>query len=128
MLALRAWPSRWGSVWPRPRTPRRREQDPRAQDRAAEAKRDDPKARALFDEVSKAYKALTSYSDKGEFVVAMTIGGKTQKQAMPLKLTFVRPNKVDIDAGQVRLIERRHDLTTTVVPLKRYTTRRLPEN
>ena len=39
----------------------------------ANAKHDDPKARALFDEVAKAYKALSSYSDQGEFVVAMTV-------------------------------------------------------
>ena len=39
---------------------------------APEAKRDDPKARAIFDEVSKAYKSLSSYTDQGQFVVAMT--------------------------------------------------------
>jgi hypothetical protein len=67
-----------------------------------DAKRDDPKARALFDDVSKAYKALTSYSDKGEFVVAMQIGAKKEHQVVPLKLTIARPNKLDLDAGQVR--------------------------
>ena len=74
-----------------------------------ETKRDDPKARALFDEVSKAYKALSSYSDQGEFVMAMTADGKPQKQAVPLKVTLVRPNKVDIDAGLVQAHERRHN-------------------
>ena len=49
-------------------------------DRHAGAKRDDPKARALLDEVVKAYKALSAYSDQGEFVVAMTISGKSDKQ------------------------------------------------
>ena len=66
------------------------------------ARRDDPKARALFDEVAKAYQSLSAYSDQGEFVVAIKLGGKTQKQTMPLKLTFVRPNKIDFDTGQVR--------------------------
>jgi len=84
------------------------------------ARRDDPQARALFDEVSKAYKALPAYSDQGQFVIAMKIQGKTQKQAVPLKLTFVRPNKLDFDAGQVRITSDGMTLTTTVNPLKRY--------
>ena len=64
-----------------------------------ETKRDDPKARALFDEVIEGYKALSSYSDQGQFVIAMTAEGKPQKQVLPLKLTLVRPNKLDLDAG-----------------------------
>jgi thiol-disulfide isomerase/thioredoxin len=91
------------------------------------ARRDDPKARALFDEVTKAYKSLSGYSDQGEFVVAMRLGGKTQKQVIPLKLTFVRPNKLDFDAGQVRITSDGKTLTTAVVPLKRYTTAPSPE-
>jgi thiol-disulfide isomerase/thioredoxin len=92
-----------------------------------ETRRDNPKARALFDEVSKAYKSLTSYSDKGEFVIAMNIGGKDQKQATPLKITLVRPNKLDIDTGQVRLTSDGTSLTTTVIPLKKYTTAPAPQ-
>jgi thiol-disulfide isomerase/thioredoxin len=92
-----------------------------------ETRRDDPGARSLFDEVSKAYKALTSYSDKGEFVLAMQIDGKKEKQVIPLKLTFVRPNKLDLDAGPVRLTSDGTSLTTTVVPLKRYTTAPAPK-
>ncbi len=49
--------------------------------------------------MAKAYQDLPAYSDQGEFVIAMTTEGKTQKQALPLKLTFVRPNKLDLDAG-----------------------------
>jgi thiol-disulfide isomerase/thioredoxin len=85
-----------------------------------EKKRDDPKARALFDEVSKAYKALSSYTDEGQFVMAMTADGKPQKQAVPLKVTLVRPNKVDIDTGIVRLTSDGTTLTTSMIPLKRY--------
>ena len=67
------------------------------------AKPADPKAQALLSDVAKAYKALGSYSDDGKFVVAMTLAGKPQNQTVPLKLTFVRPNKLDLDAGPVRL-------------------------
>ncbi len=80
----------------------------------------DPKAKALLAEVAKAYKGLNSYSDAGQFVMAMTIAGKPQKQTLPMKLTFVRPNKMDLDAGQVRLVSDGKTMTTTVIPLKRY--------
>ena len=70
--------------------------------------------------MSKAYKALRSYSDEGQFVVAMKIGEKTQKQVMPLKLAYVRPNKLDVDAGLVRVTSDGATLTTVVTPLKRY--------
>jgi thiol-disulfide isomerase/thioredoxin len=93
----------------------------------AEVKPDDPKARALFDEVAKAYKSLTSYSDQGTFVVSMTIGGRAQKQELPLKLTLVRPNKLDLDGGPVRITSDGKTMTTAVVPLKRYTTAPAPE-
>jgi len=90
-------------------------------------RRDDPQARALFDEVSKAYKALSSYSDQGEFVIVMTLGGKTQKQVLPLKLTFVRPNKMDVDAGPIRVTSDGTTLTTAIIPSKRYTAIAAPQ-
>jgi thiol-disulfide isomerase/thioredoxin len=92
-----------------------------------EPKRDDPKARAVFDEVTKAYKGLTSYSDEGQFIIAMSMGGKPQKQVLPLKLTLVRPNKLEMDAGQVKITSDGKTMTTTVVPLKRYSTTAAPE-
>jgi thiol-disulfide isomerase/thioredoxin len=92
-----------------------------------ETKRDDPRARALFDEVTKAYKGLTSYSDQGQFIIAMSIGGKPQKQVLPLKLTLVRPNKMEMDAGQVQITSDGKTLTTTVIPLKRYSTTAAPD-
>ena len=66
--------------------------------------------------MSHAYKALTSYSDQGEFVVAMTLGGKARRQVRPLRLTFVRPNKLDLDAGAVRLTCDGKTLTTVTLP------------
>jgi len=91
------------------------------------AKAHDPKAAARFDEVAKAYKSLASYSDQGQFVTAMTIAGKKEKQAVPLKLTYVRPNKLDFDAGPVRVVSDGAQLTTAVMPLKRYTTTVAPQ-
>ena len=102
-------------------------QTPSAKGGKAAAKADDPGAVALFDEVAKAYKSLASYSDQGQFVIAMTIAGKKQRQAVPLKLTFVRPNKLDFDAGEVRVASDGAQLTTAVMPLKRYTTTVAPQ-
>ena len=86
----------------------------------------DHEARALFRRVADAYKALDSYSDEGQFVVAMTLGGKPRREARPLRLTFIRPNKIDLDAGAVRLISDGKTLTTLVRPLKKYTTAPAP--
>jgi thiol-disulfide isomerase/thioredoxin len=93
---------------------------------AAPAKPADPKAKALLAEVAKAYKGLNSYTDEGQFLMAMTVAGKPQKQTLPLKLTFVRPNKIDFDAGPVRLVSDGKTMTTTVIPLKRYTSEPAP--
>jgi thiol-disulfide isomerase/thioredoxin len=87
----------------------------------------DDAAHSLFEQMANAYKALTSYSDQGEFVVAMTLGGKAHRQVRPLKLTFVRPNKLDLDAGAVRLTSDGKTLTTAIEPLKKYMTAPAPE-
>ncbi len=86
-----------------------------------------PKARALFDEVSKAYKASVVVLRPGEFVVAMTAAGKSDKQVVPLKVTLVRPNKFEIDTNVVRLTSDGKTLTTSVIPLKRYMAVPAPE-
>lgn len=94
---------------------------------AAAARPADPRALALLAEVAKAYKNLGTYSDDGHFVMAMTIAGKPQKQTLPLKLRFARPNKLDLDAGPVRLVSDGKTMITTVLPLKRYTSEPAPE-
>ena len=100
-----------------------------AQDSKKKAPRpDDPAARALLEQVSKAYRSLSSYSDQGQFVIAMTLGGKVHKQVRPLKLAFARPNKVDLDAGVARLTSDGKTLTDIVESLKRYTTAPAPES
>ncbi len=98
------------------------------QDARSKAPRpDDPAARALLEQVSKAYRSLSSYSDQGEFAIAMTLGGKVHKQVRPLKLAFARPNKVDLDAGVARLTSDGKTMTEVVESLKRYATAPAPE-
>ncbi|APW62266.1 TlpA disulfide reductase family protein [Paludisphaera borealis] len=102
-------------------------QDPKPPTIKAPAKPADPKARALLEEVVKAYQALGSYSDQGEFIVSMTVADKAEKQTVPLKLTFVRPNKLDLDAGPVRMISDGKTLTTAVIPQKKFISADAPE-
>jgi thiol-disulfide isomerase/thioredoxin len=87
----------------------------------------DPRARELFGEVAKAYRSLDSYSDEGKFVVAMNLGGKRQSENVPLRLAFVRPNKLDLETGEVRLISDGKSMTTAVLPIKRYMTSPSPD-
>src|SRR5262249_2960012 len=70
---------------------------------------------------------LGSYSDEGKFVVAMTIDGKRQQETVPLRFAFVRPNKLDLETGDVRLTSDGKTMTTSVLPIKRYTTAPSPE-
>jgi thiol-disulfide isomerase/thioredoxin len=98
-----------------------------AQTKGARTPGADDAAHARLEQVADAYKALTSYSDQGEFVVAMTLGGKARRQVRPLKLAYVRPNKVDLDAGAVRLVSDGKTLTTAIEPLKKYMTAPAPE-
>jgi thiol-disulfide isomerase/thioredoxin len=81
----------------------------------------DPRAQALLDEVAKAYKGLSSYSDEGQFVLELTIDGKVQKQAQNLRLSFTRPNKLNLDTGIVQVVSDGKTFTTSVAPLKKYT-------
>ncbi len=90
-------------------------------------KPDDPRAVALLADVVKAYQALKAYSDKGEFKVEITLDGKPQKQSLPLALTLVRPDKLDLHAGPLRLNSDGQTLTTSIEPLKRYTSAPAPK-
>ncbi len=87
----------------------------------------DPDALRQLDEVARAYKALAAYADQGVFSMNMTINGKVESQSIPLHLTFARPNKLNIDAGVVRLVSDGTTLTTAVAPLKQYTAAAAPK-
>jgi thiol-disulfide isomerase/thioredoxin len=87
----------------------------------------DPDALRQLDEVARAYKALAAYADQGVFSMNMTINGKVESQSIPLHLTFARPNKLNLDAGVVRLVSDGTTLTTAVAPLKQYTAAAAPK-
>ncbi len=81
----------------------------------------EPKAGQLLDEVIAAYKALPAYGDEGEFVLATSVNGQTKKQRLPLHLSMVRPNKLNLDTGLARVVSDGTTLSTIVAPLKTYT-------
>jgi thiol-disulfide isomerase/thioredoxin len=80
-----------------------------------------PEARRLLDEVVAAYKALPSYADRGEFSVSTTIAGAPTTRTYPFHLALVRPNRIVLDAGIVRIQSDGTTLRTVVEPLKSYT-------
>jgi len=97
-------------------------QDPKPPTVRPEAKPSDPKAQALLEQVAKAYQGLSSYADEGKFIVSMTIGDEPQEQTVSVRLAFVRPNKLNLDAGPVQLISDGETMTTAIRPLKKYLT------
>lgn len=80
----------------------------------------DPKARQLLENVVKAYKTLPAYNDQGEFVLAMTVGGVKKNERLPLHISLVRPNKLNLDTGLARVVCDGKFLTTVISPLQKY--------
>ena len=81
-----------------------------------------PEARKLLDDVAKTYKALPAYADKGEVTLAYQAkpGQPPVKQSTPASVALVRPNKVAIDAGIVRIVSDGKVLRTITPPFKMY--------
>jgi thiol-disulfide isomerase/thioredoxin len=96
-------------------------------DEPLKTKDGDPKADQFLTEVINAYKALPAYDDQGEFVLTMAIGGKPTTQRVPLHLTLVRPNKLNLDTGLARVVSDGKTLTTVITPLKKYISAPSPE-
>lgn len=93
----------------------------------AKAPASDPAAKELFNAVVKAYQNLSAYSDHGEFVLAMKIDGKAEKQSTPLHFSFARPNKVNLSVGPVRLVSDGKNIVTAVAPFKKFVSSPAPK-
>lgn len=101
---------------------------------ASQAMADDPKpakidaeARALLDEVVQTYRGLNAYADSGQFGMAITINDQEQKQEQPMALTFVRPNKLDLNLGAARFLSDGKTVWTVISPTRKYTEEKAPE-
>jgi thiol-disulfide isomerase/thioredoxin len=86
----------------------------------------DPKSRELLDGVIAAYKALPAYRDQGEFQLAIAVNGTAKSQNVPLHVTFVRPNRLNLDTGLTRAVCDGKTLTIVIVPLQKYTSAPAP--
>jgi serine/threonine-protein kinase len=96
-------------------------------DQGGHAARPDDPARAAFRNVAEAYAKLESYSDHGRFVACVLRDGKVHRDILPHALTFVRPNRLDLVAGPVRILCDGKTMTTVASSLKRYSTAPAPE-
>jgi thiol-disulfide isomerase/thioredoxin len=92
------------------------------------AARNDEAGVQLFKEVATACQALPSYTDQGEFVLDVKIGGTAKPQRSPMRLAFTRPNKIRFDSGLTQLISDGKTLTSVVAPFKTYRTAEAPAN
>ncbi|MEO6809519.1 MAG: peroxiredoxin, partial [Isosphaeraceae bacterium] len=92
----------------------------------ADKTKPDAEARALLDEVVKTYQGLNTYADSGQFAMAITINDNEQKQEQPMALTFVRPNKIDLNLGAARLVSDGETVWTVISPTKKYTEEKAP--
>jgi thiol-disulfide isomerase/thioredoxin len=100
----------------------------RSQAAGPERVKTNEKSRAAFERVVTAYKGLKAYRDKGEFALNVRVNGTVKEQALPLHVTLVRPNKLDLDTGLARVVCDGKTLTTVATPLKKFTTTPAPES
>ena len=69
---------------------------------------------------------MSSYEDHGVFTRSIRLGGRERVMTSPLSLKFSKPNRIVLDAGEVRLIGDGKTLTTVLTPTKRYLVTPLP--
>ncbi len=81
-----------------------------------------PQAKELLGAVAKAYKALPSYSDEGKITLRTLVapGKPPVEQTVAARVAVERPNKVNIDAGLVKIVSDGKVLRTIVPPLTMY--------
>lgn len=88
---------------------------------AGPARADGPdEGKALLDEVAKAYQALPAYQDQGKFTITVSVDGKPKAQSRPMALTFARPDRIALDAGDVKVVGDGKELATTIQAGQKY--------
>ncbi len=78
----------------------------------------DSEGQARLDALAKHYGKLPGYADEGEVRTELKLDGKPISRVQTLNLKFARPNKIDLDAGTVRLVSDGTTQTVIVNPLK----------
>jgi thiol-disulfide isomerase/thioredoxin len=77
-------------------------------------------ARKLLEDVAKAYQGLPTYQDQGTFTIRVSVDGKVQDQSRPMALTFARPDRVALDAGDVKVVGDGKELATTIAASRKF--------
>jgi thiol-disulfide isomerase/thioredoxin len=86
-----------------------------------------PEAKARLDALIASYRALPHYADQGEVTLVVKVGDRELKQVQKASIAFSRPNKLDVQTDLMRLLSDGKNVTTSVVPLKKYHVTRLPK-
>jgi thiol-disulfide isomerase/thioredoxin len=79
-----------------------------------------PEARKLLGELADTYKNMSVYADEGRSTVQVKFAGQTQKNSLKLQLRFARPNKFDLDLGEVRVVSDGEEVTAAIIPAKKF--------
>jgi thiol-disulfide isomerase/thioredoxin len=86
-----------------------------------------PEAKARLDALIAAYRALPSYADQGEVALVVKVGDRELKQTQKASIAFTKPNKLDVQTNLIRLLSDGKNVTTSVLPLKKYCVTPLPK-
>lgn len=84
-------------------------------------------AKGLFADIVRAYRSIDSYRDEGRFEIVAKIGDEARTQTWPVAITLTRPNRLVVEAGDLRLVGDGKTIATTVAPTKKYLVGPCPE-
>ncbi len=90
--------------------------------RADEPKADriEPAARRFFQEIAGTYKGFTAFEAEGELTFVLTIEDKPRPRTAPMTIRFVRPDRIVMVNGPVRLVGDGKTLRSVVEPFRQY--------
>jgi thiol-disulfide isomerase/thioredoxin len=77
-------------------------------------------ALGLLRDVARAYQSAEAYQDQGRFEIEARLGTEVRTVTSPGAITFVRPNRLAIDAGDVAVVADGKTLATSVRPSRQF--------
>ena len=86
-----------------------------------------PEARARFDALVAAYRALPAYVDHGEVAVVTEVNGQAVRRVTPARIAFARPNKLAVATELVTILADGTTVTEATLPLRKYRSQPSPE-
>ncbi|MFO0910634.1 MAG: hypothetical protein U0794_20190, partial [Isosphaeraceae bacterium] len=98
-----------------------------APNRGSAAPPDEAAAKRL-DEVARAYRGLTAYSDRGSFSLTVKVGEASHTTSAPASIALQRPNRIRVETALATLFSDGTNLTTLVAPTRKYTTEPAPRS